>query len=177
MQDPLAPVAGKLIDADNESQAAVPIFNAAAFPAYSRDRRQILRLRMSLFGNRYPLFRDNAPTGRKLMPANLKFSNPSTIAKPPGYTHVVEATGPNRLIYIAGQLGLDLDNKLVGPPGDFRAQATKAFENLKAALAGIGADMKNVVKINNYLTDMSHIGTFREVRDQFVNTEAAPAST
>jgi len=33
------------------------------------------------------------------------------------------------------------------------------------------------VKINNYLTDMSHIGTFREVRDQFVNTEAAPAST
>ena len=36
------------------------------------------------------------------------------MAKPPGYTYVVEATGPNRLIFIAGQLGLDLDNKLVG---------------------------------------------------------------
>ena len=111
------------------------------------------------------------------MAANVRFINPKTLAKPPGYTYVVEATGPGRTVYIAGQLGLDLDNKLVGGPGDFRAQATRAFENLKAALAGVGADMKDVVKINNYLTDMSHIGTFREVRDQFVNTEAAPAST
>src|SRR5215469_13441335 len=116
-------------------------------------------------------------TRRRPMASNLRFLNPSTLAKPPGYTYVVEATGPGRTVYIAGQLGLDLDNKLVGGPGDFRAQASKAFENLKAALAGVGADMKDVVKINNYLTDMSHIGIFREVRDQFVNTAAAPAST
>jgi enamine deaminase RidA (YjgF/YER057c/UK114 family) len=111
------------------------------------------------------------------MPANLRFSNPSTIAKPPGYTHVVEATGPNRLIYIAGQLGLDLDNKLVGDLGDFRAQAEKAFENLKAALASAGAGFEHVIKLNNYLVDMRHIGAFREVRDMFVNTAAPPAST
>jgi enamine deaminase RidA (YjgF/YER057c/UK114 family) len=111
------------------------------------------------------------------MAANVRFINPKTLAKPPGYTYVVEATGPNRLIFIAGQLGLDLDNKLVGAPGDFRAQAIKAFENLKAALAAVGADIKDVVKINNYLVDMSHIGAFREVRDQFVNMAAAPAST
>jgi enamine deaminase RidA (YjgF/YER057c/UK114 family) len=90
---------------------------------------------------------------------------------------VVETSGPGRTVYVAGQLGLDLDNKLVGPPGDFRAQATKAFENLAAALAGVGAGMKDVVKINNYLTDMAHIGVFREVRDRFVNVAAAPAST
>ncbi len=52
-----------------------------------------------------------------------RFHNPSTIAKPTGYTHVVEATTPGRIIYIAGQLGLDVDNKVVGAPGDFRAQA------------------------------------------------------
>jgi len=109
--------------------------------------------------------------------ANLRFLNPKTMAKPPGYTYVVEATGPNRLIFIAGQLGLDLDNKLVGGPGDFRAQAFKAFENLKFALAGVGATFKDVVKLNNYLVDMSHIGIFREVRDEFVNTAAPPAST
>jgi enamine deaminase RidA (YjgF/YER057c/UK114 family) len=111
------------------------------------------------------------------MAANVRFSNPKTIAKPPGYTHVVEATGPNRLIYIAGQLGLDLDNKLVGGPGDFRAQAFKAFDNLRLALADAGASFKDVVKLNNYLTDMSQIGIFREVRDEFVNTAAPPAST
>ncbi len=99
------------------------------------------------------------------MAANVRFSNPKTMAKPPGYTYVVEATGPNRLIFIAGQLGLDMDNQLVGGPGDFRAQAFKAFQNLKLALEAAGAGFKDVVKINSYLTDMSHIGTFREVRD------------
>ena len=111
------------------------------------------------------------------MAANVRFSNPKTMAKPPGYTYVVEATGPNRLIFIAGQLGIDMDNKLVGAPGDFRAQAFRAFENLKFALGGAGATFKDVVKINNYLVDMSHIGIFREVRDEFVNIAAPPAST
>jgi enamine deaminase RidA (YjgF/YER057c/UK114 family) len=111
------------------------------------------------------------------MAGNVRFSNPNTLAKPPGYSYVVEAMGPNRLIFIAGQLGLDMENNLVGGPGDFRAQAFKAFENLKAALAAAGAGFKDVVKINNYLTDMSHMPIFREVRDEFLNRAAPPAST
>jgi enamine deaminase RidA (YjgF/YER057c/UK114 family) len=111
------------------------------------------------------------------MAGNVRFSNPNTLAKPPGYSYVVEATGPNRLIFIAGQLGLDMENNLVGGPGDFRAQAFKAFENLKAALTAVGAGFKDVVKINNYLTDMSHMPIFREVRDEFLNRAAPPAST
>ena len=111
------------------------------------------------------------------MAANLRFSNPKTLAKPPGYSYVVEATGPNRVIFIAGQLGLDMENKLVGAPGDFGAQAEKAVENLKLALADAGATLKDVVKINNYLVDMSHISIFREVRDRHFNMAAPPAST
>ena len=111
------------------------------------------------------------------MAANVRFSNPKTLAKPPGYSYVVEATGPNRLIFIAGQLGLDLENTLVGSPGEFRAQADKAIENLKLALADAGATLEDVVKINNYLVDMSHISIFREVRDHHFNMAAPPAST
>ena len=37
--------------------------------------------------------------------------------------------------------------------------------------------MKDVVKINNYMIDMSHIGLFRDVRDRHVNVKAPPAST
>jgi len=111
------------------------------------------------------------------MAVNVRFSNPNTLAKPPGYSYVVEATGPNRLIFIAGQLGLDMENKLVGMPGDFRAQANKAIENLKLALADAGATIKDVVKINNYLVDMTHISIFREVRDQHFHMAAPPAST
>ncbi len=111
------------------------------------------------------------------MAAAIRFLNPKTLAKPPGYTYVVETSGPGRTVYLAGQLGLDLDNNLVGGPGNFRAQCTQAFENLRLALVAVGATFKDVVKINNYLTDMTHIADFRAVRDTFLNTKAPPAST
>lgn len=111
------------------------------------------------------------------MTAN-RFLNPTTMAKPPGYTSVVETTGPGRTIYIAGQLGLDPNNNLVGGPGgDFRAQCETAFKNLGLALAEVGAGFKDVVKINNYLVDVTHIADFRAVRDTFLNAHAPPAST
>ena len=111
------------------------------------------------------------------MAANVRFLNPNTLAPQSGYSYVVDTTGPGRTVYIAGQLGLDMENKLVGAPGDFRAQCVKAIENLQAALASVGAKLSDVVKITNYLTDMSaHIGVYREVRDQFF-TMPRPAST
>jgi enamine deaminase RidA (YjgF/YER057c/UK114 family) len=110
------------------------------------------------------------------MAANVRFNNPNTLAHQTGYSYVVETMGPGRTVYIAGQLGLDMENKLVGAPGDFRAQAVKAIENLRAALASVGAGLADVVKITNFLTDMSHIGIYREVRDQFFKMPR-PAST
>jgi hypothetical protein len=38
------------------------------------------------------------------MPENIRFSNPDTMQKPPGYSHVVEVMGPGRTVYFAGQL-------------------------------------------------------------------------
>jgi len=111
------------------------------------------------------------------MAAHLRFLNPATLSKPPTYSHVVEITGPGRIIYIAGQLGLDHSGKLVGAPGDFRAQTRQTFENLKLALAAVGATFDQVVKLNNYLTDISHLAILREVRDEFINTATPPAST
>ena len=97
------------------------------------------------------------------MAAKPRFLNPKTLAPPPGYTYVVETSGPGRTVYVAGQLGLDLDNKLVGSPGDFRAQCE---QGLRQSRGGFGRGRRrrfnDVVKINNYLTDMSHIGIFRD---------------
>src|ERR1700732_5634095 len=74
--------------------------------------------------------------------------NPSTMAKPPGYTHVVEVNGPGRTIYIAGQLGYDRAGK---QGADFREQATLVYENLKAAGESVGGKMENSVKITAFL--------------------------
>jgi enamine deaminase RidA (YjgF/YER057c/UK114 family) len=109
------------------------------------------------------------------MPDNIRFSNPDAIAKPPGYSHVVEVTGPGRLVYFAGQLGMDRSGKM---GAHAREQIELAFQNLKAALASVGAGFEHLVKINNYVVDIgANIAQFREVRDKYVNTSAPPAST
>jgi enamine deaminase RidA (YjgF/YER057c/UK114 family) len=106
-----------------------------------------------------------------------RFLNPPTLYRPPGYSHVVEIRGPGRIVYIAGQLGFDANGKLVGDPGDFRAQATQTFENLKLALAAVGGTLGDIVKLNNYLADMSHLPIFRDVRNAYINLSNPPAST
>ena len=112
------------------------------------------------------------------MAGNVHFSNPKTLAKPPGYSYVVEASGPVRIVYFAGQLGVDMDNKFVGSPGDFRAQCAQAFDNMTRALEAAGAQWRDVVKINNFLVDIeTNIATFREMRDRYLNKAAPPAST
>ena len=109
------------------------------------------------------------------MPDNIRFSNPETIAKPPGYSHVVEVTGLGRTVYFAGQLGMDRSGKM---GGNAREQIEMAFENLKAALASVGAGFEHVVKVNNYIVDIgANIGLFREIRDKYVNKASPPAST
>ena len=106
--------------------------------------------------------------------SQTRFINPRELSKPPGYTHVVEATAPARLVYIAGQLGIDRDGKL---SSDFRLQAIQTFENLKAALAAVGGQFKHVVKLNNYLVDVKYLPVFRQVRDSYLSDKDRPAST
>lgn len=106
---------------------------------------------------------------------NIRFINPAAISQPTGYTHVVEVTG-GKTVYISGQIAFDAEGKVVGV-GDLAAQAHQVFANLRAALASVGADFSQVVKLNYYLLDMSQLPTVREIRNQYINTAQPPAST
>src|SRR5215510_7390626 len=104
----------------------------------------------------------------------IRYLNPATLSTPTGYSHVVEVNS-GRTVYIAGQVAFDKSGNVVGK-GDFAAQTTQVFENLKLALAGVGASFDNVVKINTYVTDMSQIQTLRDIRSKYYGKNA-PAST
>ena len=108
------------------------------------------------------------------MPQAVRYLNPATLSAPTGYSHIAEVSG-GRTIYIAGQVAFDNSGKVVGK-GDFAAQATQVFENLKLALAAVGATFENVVKVNTYVTDMSHLKMLREIRVKYYGKNA-PAST
>ena len=108
------------------------------------------------------------------MAQGVRYLNPETLSVPAGYSHVAEVSS-GRTIYVAGQVAFDTSGSLVGK-GDFAAQATQVFENLRLALAAVGATFDDVVKVNTYVTDMSHIQTLREIRGKYYG-KLAPAST
>jgi enamine deaminase RidA (YjgF/YER057c/UK114 family) len=111
-------------------------------------------------------------------PGNLRFLNPPTSFKNPGFNHAVEATGPGRIVYIAGQQGRDVDNKIVGAPGDFRAQAEQAFLNIKGALGEAGGGFEHVVKLCHYFIDLqTHFRMMRDIRLKYFDPSRMPAST
>jgi reactive intermediate/imine deaminase len=107
--------------------------------------------------------------------AQVKRTNPPTLSKPTGYTHIVEVSGPVKTIYISGQIALDKDGKVVGE-GDMKAQAEQVFKNLEAALTAAGAKFTDVVKMNTFITDMDKAAAVREVRARYFG-ETTPAST
>jgi enamine deaminase RidA (YjgF/YER057c/UK114 family) len=105
----------------------------------------------------------------------IKRTNPPTLSKPTGYTHIVEVNGPGRTIYLAGQVAVDKAGNIVGA-NDMKKQAEQVFKNLEAALAAAGAKFSDVVKTNIYTTDVSQIQAIRDARDRYM-ASAPPAST
>ena len=106
-----------------------------------------------------------------------EFLNPAGLPVLPGFSQVVTAT-EGKIVFISGQVALDANNEVVGK-GDLRAQVVQTFENLKGALAAVGATFDDVLKTNTYIVNYTPdmIGVVREVRSQYLPQEKPPAST
>ena len=105
-------------------------------------------------------------------------SNPATIHKPNGYSHVAKVSSGN-VVYIAGQVALNKDGQLVGKD-DFPARVQQVFANLGEALKSAGGSFADVVKLNYFCVDRldrSQLAVLRSTRDRYVNTQSPPVST
>lgn len=90
------------------------------------------------------------------------------------FPHAVSVEG-GRMLFLSGQLATDLDGKLVGE-GDMRAQYVQLGENLKAVLEDAGASLKDIVKMNTFVTDMDAHMECIDLRQKYFG-EAWPTST
>jgi enamine deaminase RidA (YjgF/YER057c/UK114 family) len=79
----------------------------------------------------------------------IERTNAPGLSQPPGYSHVVAASG-SRLVTTAGAVPLDAEGNLVGP-GDLHAQARQTLENLALALEAVGATWRDVIKTTVYV--------------------------
>jgi len=107
-------------------------------------------------------------------PPDIVRINPPELGTPPGYSQVVEVSS-GRIIFIAGQTAVDADGNVVGG-NDFAAQADQVFRNLGLALSASRCTAANLVKLTVFLTDMSHLGLYREARNRFFTTVTPPAA-
>ena len=103
----------------------------------------------------------------------IERSNPSALANPPGYSHVVK---DGTTIYVAGQLSRNNKGETIGE-GDFSAQAEQAFKNVQAALESVGSDMNHIMKMNVFMTHREDIPQYRAIKAKYVPDANVPVST
>ena len=69
------------------------------------------------------------------------------------YSQAWTVTG-SRLIFVAGQVPVDMNGNVVGA-GDIALQTRTVLDNIKGVLHGAGAELRDVIKTNIYVTDMA----------------------
>jgi 2-iminobutanoate/2-iminopropanoate deaminase len=80
-----------------------------------------------------------------------------------------------QLLYVSGQVARDIDGNVVGK-GDMRTQARQVFQNLRQVLQAAGGDLKDLMKMTTYITNIENFPAVAEVRNEVFQGEL-PAST
>jgi len=77
------------------------------------------------------------------------------------YVHAIEVRGAERLLFIAGTMGLRPD----GTPGaDLAEQLDLVWANIRRILASADMTVDNIVRLTSYLTDPAFADVNGEVR-------------
>lgn len=87
------------------------------------------------------------------------------------YSKAVIANG---LIYASGQLGINLQTKLMQP--DLESQTKQIMDNLKILLKENNSDIQRIIKVNIYLKDISQLQRVNEIYTSYLS-ERKPART
>ena len=96
-------------------------------------------------------------------------------AKPVANYKMATRMEGGQLLYISGQVAWDTSGNIVGK-GDARAQARQALQNLRQVLEATGGDLKDLMKITTYITNIEDFPAVAEARSEVFQGEL-PAST
>lgn len=84
-----------------------------------------------------------------------------------------QAIKVNETVYLSGQIPL-LPSTMEIIDGDISAQIRQVFDNLKAVAEAAGGDLFDIVKLNVFLTDLSHFPLVNEIMSEYFS-EPYPA--
>ena len=84
-----------------------------------------------------------------------------------------QAVKVDNTVYISGQIPLDpVSMEII--EGGIEAQITRVFDNVSAVVEASGGTLKDVVKLNVFLTDLSNFPTVNEIMAKYFS-EPYPA--
>ncbi|MDA8782156.1 RidA family protein [Porticoccaceae bacterium] len=84
-----------------------------------------------------------------------------------------QAVKVNNTVYLSGQIPLDPETMTL-VDGDISVQIRQVFDNLTAVSEASGGNLSNIVKLNIFLTDLSHFPVVNEIMGQYFD-EPYPA--
>jgi reactive intermediate/imine deaminase len=91
------------------------------------------------------------------------------------YSHVVECDG---WLFVTGQLATDPDDDSLPIPDGIEAQTHKVMDNLKRALAGVGAGLDRVVFARIFLTEFERdYAAMNAIYKSYFDPAALPGRT
>lgn len=94
---------------------------------------------------------------------NLETIQPKDWKKPSGYANGVLVSGAGRLLFVAGQIAWDAEQRLVGKD-DFALQLETALRNVLTIVGTAGGKPEHVVRMTIYVTDKKqYLAKTREI--------------
>ncbi len=109
------------------------------------------------------------------MKPEVSFHKAEGLVTPPGYSHAASVPAFARMVYVAGQIGVNSRGELAGPT--MEEQAEQVFQNIGLALAAAEAKYSDIVKLTIFVTTLHGLAAVRAARDRYINTAAPPTST
>jgi enamine deaminase RidA (YjgF/YER057c/UK114 family) len=82
---------------------------------------------------------------------SFKLINPEALGPPSGYSHGVLVDGGGKLLFIAGQIAWDQNQKIVSD--NFVEQFDKALANVVTVVKAAGGESNNIVRVVVYVTN------------------------
>ena len=80
------------------------------------------------------------------------------------------------LLFIAGQVALDEELRLIGP-GDAEEQARQVWRNIQAVCEKAGGKVTDVVRVSTYLADVGDVEAVHRARREFFPDGDYPVAT
>ena len=84
----------------------------------------------------------------------------------------VNVANADRLVFCSGQIGLDPATGLLRE--GFEAQVDQALANMQAVIIAAHGDLRNIVKLTLFLTDLTHFGVVNAKMESLL-TQPYPA--